>query len=112
MNGVSGVEPDVLEGVGTAPTRDTSRLAWGVIGGSAPGWTSAILKWTVMVGLCREWCFSVLIDKNLSRMELGLRNKSRWEFYGQWRLMKFAQNDFWTRRSIGKSPILKERIRG
>ena len=29
-----------------------------------------------MVGLCREWCFSYLIDKNFSRMELGFGNKS------------------------------------
>ena len=65
-----------------------------------------------MVGLCREWCFSCLIDKDLSRMDLGFRNKSRREFYGQWRLMKFALNDFWRPCSTGKSHNLKERIRG
>ena len=65
-----------------------------------------------MVSLCRERCFSCLIDKNLSRMELGFRNKSRQEFYGQWRLMKFALNDVWTLGSTGKNHNLKERIRG
>ena len=30
-----------------------------------------------MVGLCRGWCFSCSTDKNLSRMGLGFRNKSR-----------------------------------
>ena len=50
MMGASGVEPHVVEGVGTAPTRDTPRLAWGMIGGIAPGWTSATLKRTLMVG--------------------------------------------------------------
>ena len=30
----------------------------------------------------------------------------------QWRLMKFALNDFWTPRSTGKSHNLKNRIRG
>ena len=58
------------------------------------------------------WCFSCSIDKNLSRMEWGFKNKSRREFYRQWRLMKFALNDFWTPRLAGKSPNLKERIRG
>ena len=106
------VEPHVVEGVGTAPTRDTTRLAWGVIGRIAPGWTSATLRRTVMVGLCREWCFSCSIDKHLSRMELSFRNKSRREFYGQWRLMKFAPSDFWMPRSTGKSHNLKERIFG
>ena len=112
MTGASGVEPHVVEGGGTAPTRDTPGLAWGLIGGIAPGWTSAISKRTVMVGLCHGWCFSCLIDKNLSRMESGLRNKSRREFFRQWRLMKFVLNDFWTPRSTGKSHNLKERIRG
>ena len=84
----------------------------GVIGGTAPGWTSAILKPTVMVGVCHGWCFSCLIDKNLSRMGMGSRNKSRQEFYGPWRLMEVALNDFWTPRSTGKSHNLKERIRG
>ena len=112
MTGVSGVEPNVVEEVGTAPTRDTPRRAWVVIGGIAPGRTSVIWKRTVMVGLWREWCFSCLIGESLSRMELGFRNKGRREFYGQWRLMKFALNDFWTPRSTGKSHNLKERIRG
>ena len=84
----------------------------GVIGGIAPGWTSGTSRRTVMVGFYRGWCFSCSTDKNLSRMELGFRNKSRREFYGQWRLMKFALNDFWTPRSTGKSHNLKERIRG
>ena len=66
----------VVEGVPTAPTRDTPRLAWGLIGGIAPGWTSATLRRTVMVGLWREWCFSCLIDKNLSSMELGFQTKA------------------------------------
>ena len=42
---------------------------------------------------------------------MGTRNKSRQEFYVPWRLMKFAQKDFWTVRWIGKSPNLNERIR-
>ena len=109
---MSGVEPHVVEGVGTAPTRDIPRLAWGVIGGITPGWTSAILEPMVMVGLCRGWCFNCSTDKNLSRMGLGFRNKSRREFHGQWRLMKFGLNDFWTPRLTGKSHNLKERIRG
>ena len=60
----------------------------------------------------RGWCFNWSTDKNLSRMGLGLRSKSRQEFYGQWRLMKFALNDLWTPRSTGKSHNLKDRIRG
>ena len=56
--------------------------------------------------------FQLLRDKNLSRMGLGFRNKSRREFYGQWRLMKFVPNDFWTPRSTGKSHNFKDRIRG
>ena len=59
--------------MGPTPTRDTPPRAWRVIGGIAPGLTSASLRRTVMVGLCREWCFSCLIDKNVSRTELGLR---------------------------------------
>ena len=97
--------------MGTAPTRDTPCQARVVIGGIAPGWTSATSKRKVMVGLCRGWCFSCLTDKNLSRMGLGFRNKSPREFYGQWRLMRFALNDFWMPRSTGKSHNLKERIR-
>ena len=58
------------------------------------------------------WCFGCLINKNLSRMELGFRNKSRQESYMQWRLMKFALNDFWTLHSTGKSHNLKEHIHG
>ena len=85
----------VVEGVPTAPTRDTPRLAWGVIGGIAPGWTSATLRRTV-----DGW------------HGIGLPNKSRREFYGQWRLGKFALNDFGTPRSTGKSHNLKETIRG
>ena len=112
MTGVSGEEPQGERGVGPASTRNTPRLAWGVIGGSAPSWTCATLRRTVMVGLCHGWCFSCLIDKNLSRIECGLRNKSNQEFYGQWRLMKLALNDVWTPRSTGKSHILEERIRG
>ena len=112
MTGVSGVEPHEVDGVGPAPTRDTPRRAWVVIGSIAPGRTSIFLKRTVMVGLCRAWCFSCSTDKNLSRMELGFRNKSPQEFYGQWHLMQFAQNDFWTLRSIGKNHNLKEQIRG
>ena len=54
MNGDSGVEPHVVEGMGTAPTRDIPRLAWGVIGGIAPGWTTATLRRTVRVSLCHE----------------------------------------------------------
>ena len=88
MNGVCVVEPHVVEGVGTAPTRDTARLAWGVIGGIAPDWTSGTSRRMVMVGLCRGWCFSCSTDKNLSRMRLRFRDKSPREFYGQWRLMK------------------------
>ena len=65
-----------------------------------------------MVGLCHGWCFSCSTDNNLSKMGLGFRNKSSREFYGQWRLMKFALNDFWMPRSTGKSHNLKERIRG
>ena len=65
-----------------------------------------------MVGVCREWCFRCLIDKNISRMELNCRNKSRREIYRQSRLMKFALNDFWTRRSTGKGHNFQERIRG
>ena len=107
---VSEVEPHVVEGVGTAPTRDTPRLVWGVIGGIAPRWTSAFLKRTVKVGFCHGWCFSCLIDLNLSRMELGFRNKIPREFYMH--LMKFALNNFWTPRSTGKSHNLKELIRG
>ena len=112
MTGDSGVEPHVVEGVGNAPTGDTPSLAWGVIGGIAPGWTSAILQQTVMVSLCHGWCFSCLIDENLSRMELGFGNKCPREFYGQWRLMKFALNDCWTPRLTGKSHKSKEKIRG
>ena len=112
MTRVSGVEPHEVNRVGPAPTRDTPRLGWGVIGGIEPGWTSATLRRTVMVGLCREWCLSCLIDKNPSRMELGFRNKSRQEFDRQWRLMKFALNDLWTPCSTGKSDNLKEQIRG
>ena len=103
MTGASGAEPHEVDGVGPAPTRDTPRLAWGVIGGIAPGGTCATSRQMVMVCLCRKWCFSCLIDKNLSRMELRFRNKSRREFYGQWRLMKFALNDFRTPCSTGKS---------
>ena len=107
----SGEEPQGEREVGPAPTRDPPRLASGVIGGVGPGRTCAILKGTMMVGLCRDWCFSCLIDQNLSRMELGFRNKSRQEFYGQWRLMKFALNDFWMPCSTRKSHNLKDRIR-
>ena len=98
-------EPQGERGVGPAPTRDTARLAWGLIGGIAPGWISATWRRMVMVGLCRGWCFSCSTDKNLSRMELGLRNKSRRDFYGQW----FGLNDFW---KPGKSHNLKGGIRG
>ena len=89
-----------------------TRPGMGVIGGNAPGWTSATLRRTVMVGLCRGCSFNCSTDKNLSRMESGFRKKSRREFYGQLRLMQFALNDFWTPRSAGKSHNLKERIRG
>ena len=64
-----------------------------------------------MVGLCHGRCFSCLIHKNLSRMELGFQNKSRQESYVQWRVMKFALNDFLTPRSTRKCHNLKERIR-
>ena len=101
----------MVEGVGTAPTRDIPRLAWGVIGGIALGWTSATSR-RMMVSLCHGWCFNCSTDTNLSRMGLGFRNKSRREFYGQWLLMKFALNDFWTPRSTGKSHNLKDRLRG
>ena len=90
-------------GVGPVPTRDTSRLAWGVIGSITPGWTSTILRRTMMVCFCHGWCFSCLIDKDFSRMELGFRNKSCPEFFVELRLMKFAENDLWTPRSAGKS---------
>ena len=83
-----------------------------MIGGIAPGWTSATSRRTVMVGFSHGWCFNCSTDKNLSRMGWGFRKKSRWEFYGQWRLMKFVPNDIWTPRSIEKSHNLKDRIRG
>ena len=102
----------VVEGVGTGPTRDTPRRAWGVIAGIAPSWTSGTSRRTQMVRFCRGWCFSCFTDKNLSRMELGFRSKSRQEFYVPWRLMKFPQNDFWTLGLIQKNHNLKERIRG
>ena len=112
ITGVSGEGPQGERGVGPAPTRDTPRRAWVVIGGIALGWTSATSRQTVMVGLCHGWCFNCSTDNILSRMGLGFRNKSRREFYGQWRLMKFVPNDFWTPRSTGKSHNLKDRIRG
>ena len=112
MNGVSGPQPHVAEGVGTAPTRDTPRRAWGLIGGIAPVGTSGTSRRPVMVGLCRGWCFSCSTDKNLSRMGLGFPNKSPREFYVRWLLMKFTPNDFWTLRLIGKNHNLKERLRG
>ena len=61
---------------------------------------------------CCGWCFSCSTDKNLSKMGLVSLNKSPLKFYVRWRLMKFAQNDFWTPRSIGQNQNLKERIRG
>ena len=106
MNRVSGVEAHEVDRVGPAPKRDIPRLAWGVIGGIAPGWTSATSGRMVMVGLCRGWFFSSSTNRNLSRMGLGFRNKSCREFYGQWCLMKFALNNFWTPRSTGKSQQL------
>ena len=112
MNRVSGEEPQGERGVGPAPQRDTPRRTWVVIGGIAPGWTSATSRRTVMVGLCHGWCFNCSTDRNLSRMGLGFRNKSRREFYGQWRLMKFVPNNFRTPHSTGKSHNLKDRIRG
>ena len=81
MKGVSGVEPHEVDGVGRRPTRDTPRLGRGVTEGIALGWTSGTLKRTEMGGLCYGWCFSCLIDKNLSRMGMGPRNKSRQEIY-------------------------------
>ena len=81
-------------------------------GGFAPGWTSATSGRTVKVGLCHRWCFSCLIDKNLSRMKFGFRNRSRRVFYVQGCLMKSSTNDFWTPLLTRKSHSLKKRIRG
>ena len=51
-------EPQRVRGVGPAPTGNTPRLAWGVIWGTARGWTSATSRRTPRAGLCRGWCFS------------------------------------------------------
>ena len=112
MNGVPGEEPQGADGVAPAPTRDTPFLTWRVIGGTAPGGTSRTSRRMLIIDLCRGCCFSCSTDKKLSRMGLGIRNKSPREFYGQCLLMKFALNDFWTPRSTGKSHNLKDRIRG
>ena len=63
------------------------------------------------------WFMARMVFQLFNRQEslkhgIGLPNKSRREFYGQWRLRKFALNDFWTPRSTGKSHNLKEPIRG
>ena len=65
MKSGSGVEPQVVEGVGAAPTKDTPRLAWGVIRGIAPRWTSGTLRRTARAGLCHGWYFSCSTDKTL-----------------------------------------------
>ena len=63
------------------------------------------------------WLMPRMVFQLFNRQEslkdgIGLPKQTPREFYGQWRLMKFVLNNVWTPGSTGKSPNLKERIRG
>ena len=63
-------------------------------------------------GLMPRMAFQLFNRQESLKNGAGLLKQSRREPYVQWRLMKFTQNKFWTPRSTGKNPNLKDWIRG
>ena len=55
--------------------------------------------------------FQLFNRKESLKDGIGLPKENPRDFYLQWPLMKFAQNNVWTLRSIGKNHNVKERIR-